>query len=117
MFRARYLEHHVQAFYSGIVRTVEVYTPKEWAVAHHMIKSEAAKADNVLRCPMPGKITAVCVEPGRTVRRGQELFRIESMKMESSIAAPFDAVVEELFVNEADKAVDADDVLLTFRPE
>jgi 3-methylcrotonyl-CoA carboxylase alpha subunit len=44
--------------------------------------------------PMPGKVSAVLVEVGATVQRGQTLMIIEAMKMEHAIAAPSDGVVE-----------------------
>jgi 3-methylcrotonyl-CoA carboxylase alpha subunit len=36
--------------------------------------------------PMPGKVSAVLVEPGATVQRGQTLMVIEAMKMEHAIS-------------------------------
>ncbi|HEV8014721.1 MAG TPA: acetyl/propionyl/methylcrotonyl-CoA carboxylase subunit alpha [Stellaceae bacterium] len=44
--------------------------------------------------PMPGKISAVLVEAGATVRRGQTLMLIEAMKMEHAINAPADGVID-----------------------
>jgi len=46
--------------------------------------------------PMPGKVSAVLVEPGATVQRGQTLMVIEAMKMEHAITAPSDGVVESV---------------------
>ena len=46
--------------------------------------------------PMPGKVSAVLVEPGATVQRGQTLMVIEAMKMEHAITAPLDGVVESV---------------------
>jgi 3-methylcrotonyl-CoA carboxylase alpha subunit len=46
--------------------------------------------------PMPGKVSAVLVQPGATVRRGQTLMVIEAMKMEHAITAPSDGVVESI---------------------
>ena len=44
--------------------------------------------------PMPGKVSAVLVQPGATVQRGQTLMVIEAMKMEHAITAPSDGIVE-----------------------
>ncbi|MDH3315053.1 MAG: acetyl/propionyl/methylcrotonyl-CoA carboxylase subunit alpha [Gammaproteobacteria bacterium] len=49
-----------------------------------------------LTAPMPGKIIAVMVEPGAVVTRGQPLVTMEAMKMEHTVAAPFDGVVETI---------------------
>ncbi len=113
MFRARYQESHIQVFYCGIIRTFEVYTPLEWSLTGFMRRKESETVENVLKCPMPGLVTAVCVAEGEIVRRGQELFRIESMKMESSIASPLDAQVDKILTNPG-KNVEADEILLTF---
>ena len=47
---------------------------------------------------MPGAVIAVSVEPGATVRRGQALLLIESMKMETTIVAPCDGTVQAVHV-------------------
>jgi 3-methylcrotonyl-CoA carboxylase alpha subunit len=47
-----------------------------------------------LTAPMPGRVTQLMVEPGTSVRRGQPLIVIEAMKMEHTVAAPTDGVVE-----------------------
>jgi len=47
-----------------------------------------------LTAPMPGRITQLIVEPGMNVRRGQPLMVIEAMKMEHTVSAPADGVVE-----------------------
>ncbi|MGC1887757.1 MAG: biotin/lipoyl-containing protein, partial [Stellaceae bacterium] len=47
-----------------------------------------------LTAPMPGRVTQLMVEPGVSVRRGQPLMVIEAMKMEHTVTAPADGVVE-----------------------
>ncbi len=47
-----------------------------------------------LTAPMPGRVTQLMVEPGASVRRGQPLIVIEAMKMEHTVIAPADGVVE-----------------------
>ncbi|WP_297801931.1 acetyl/propionyl/methylcrotonyl-CoA carboxylase subunit alpha [uncultured Brevundimonas sp.] len=46
--------------------------------------------------PMPGKVIAVEVAAGDTVTKGQKLLTLEAMKMEHTLTAPFDGVVEEV---------------------
>ncbi|HST35347.1 MAG TPA: acetyl/propionyl/methylcrotonyl-CoA carboxylase subunit alpha [Allosphingosinicella sp.] len=55
-----------------------------------------ASADGAIVSPMPGKIIAVAVKQGEAVTRGQKLLTLEAMKMEHSLAAPFDGIVAEL---------------------
>jgi 3-methylcrotonyl-CoA carboxylase alpha subunit len=47
-----------------------------------------------LTAPMPGRVTQLMVEPGTSVRRGQPLIVIEAMKMEHTVTAAADGVVE-----------------------
>jgi 3-methylcrotonyl-CoA carboxylase alpha subunit len=49
-----------------------------------------------LAAPMPGKVIALLVESGATVRKGQPLLVMEAMKMEHTISAPADGVVDRL---------------------
>ena len=53
-------------------------------------------SDGMLHSPMPGRIIAVDVAQGDSVKKGQRLMVIEAMKMEQGIVAPFDGVVSEL---------------------
>ena len=49
-----------------------------------------------LVAPMPGKIIQVLVKPGDTVKRGQAIAILEAMKMEHTLSAPSDAVIDKL---------------------
>ena len=93
--------------------TLEIYSPGEWNVQGHMIRKEKTVEKNVLRCPMPGLITDVRVEEGEQIYRGQELMRIESMKMESVIASPCDGLIERVYVSPGN-TVESDEELLRF---
>jgi 3-methylcrotonyl-CoA carboxylase alpha subunit len=53
----------------------------------------------IARAPMPGAVIAVSTEAGAVVRRGQALLVIESMKMETTITAPCDGVVQAVHVD------------------
>ncbi len=113
MFRLQYQQNHIRCFFCGTVRTFEIYTTTEWRLAHYMKRESVRALENVLRCPMPGLVTAICVEKGAQVRRGQELIRMESMKMESGVGSPCDAEVESVLVAPG-QAVDTDEPLITF---
>src|SRR5260370_13232528 len=47
-----------------------------------------------LTAPMPGRVTQLMVEVGDDVRRGEPLMIIEAMKMEHTVTAPADGIVE-----------------------
>jgi len=49
-----------------------------------------------LTAPMPGRIAHLYVKPGQAVKRGDVLLVLEAMKMEHSILAPRDGVVEAI---------------------
>jgi 3-methylcrotonyl-CoA carboxylase alpha subunit len=60
----------------------------------------AAAGDGAIVSPMPGKIIALAVKQGEAVAKGQKLLTLEAMKMEHSLAAPFDGIVAELNASE-----------------
>jgi propionyl-CoA carboxylase alpha chain len=113
MFRLSYDENHIRVFFCGIVRLLEIYSPLEWQLSKYMLRGRTEKEENELRCPMPGLVVGVTVEKGDYVRKDQEVFMIESMKMQSSIASPRDGEVESVFVT-AGQTVESDQVLMKF---
>ena len=52
------------------------------------VKAASAGAGTEVRSPMPGNILQVNVNPGDTVKEGQQLMILEAMKMENEILAP-----------------------------
>ena len=59
--------------------------------------SKRGAAPSDLTAPMPGQITKVCVVEGQKVSQGDPLVVMEAMKMEHSILASHDGVVEKIF--------------------
>jgi 3-methylcrotonyl-CoA carboxylase alpha subunit len=47
---------------------------------------------------MNGKVVAVFVEPGQSVKKGARIALMEAMKMEHSFIAPVDGIVTEVVV-------------------
>lgn len=63
----------------------------------------AAKEGNVaVSAPMPGKILAVKVKEGDSVKAGDVLLVLEAMKMENDIVAPQEGVVASINVKVGD---------------
>ena len=112
MFRLQYSENHIVAFFCGIVRTLEIYSPREWNLQPYMLRDKKTVEDNVLRCPMPGLITDVKVREGASVHKGDELLRIESMKMESVIASPCEGVVGQVPIKRGDTVETGDELII-----
>lgn len=67
----------------------------------------------VMKSPLPGKVLKVLVSAGQSVKRGDTLMVIESMKMENNIAAQADGVVRSIMVS-ADQSILQGDALLDF---
>lgn len=60
------------------------------------------RGQDALIAQMPGQVTGVLTQAGDVVQRGQTLFILEAMKLETRITAPFDGRVRQLFVHQGD---------------
>jgi len=79
-----------------------------------MVREKADKTNpKQVGAQMPGTVSAVTVEAGDEVKQNVTLIVTEAMKMESSIQAPIEGVVKEVYVNESEQ-VRAGDLLLEF---
>lgn len=72
---------------------------------------QGAAEDRVL-APMPGSIVSVTVKAGDAVSKGQTLLVMESMKMETTISAPRDGVIETVTYDKG-QTFDRDALLLS----
>lgn len=93
-------------------REYEVSYEASAAVFEHEAQ---ASGDAIARAPMPGSVVATPVAPGQTVAEGDVLIVIESMKLETSIAAPRAGVVEAVHVS-LGQTFDRDAPLVTLAP-
>lgn len=84
---------HIHAF--GRAWEVEIADPSERSAAGGRQADEA-------RAPMPGVVIALSVAAGDEVAEGQTLLTIESMKMQTQIAAPRAGVVDRVAVRLGD---------------
>lgn len=91
---------HIKA---TIVRTGEALTVIAGGVSHRLVlHDEAARAElqeaatGSLKSPMPGRVVRVAVHAGDRVKRGDTLLVIEAMKMEHTICAPSEGVIERV---------------------
>ena len=64
-----------------------------------------------LSAPMPGKVVSFAVKAGDLVQKGQPLAVMEAMKMEHTIAAPADGVVQELLYAPGDQVAEGAELL------
>jgi 3-methylcrotonyl-CoA carboxylase alpha subunit/geranyl-CoA carboxylase alpha subunit len=59
----------------------------------------SAQAAQSLRAPFNGKLLALHVQEGQSVKQGDAVLVIESMKLEHILCAPRDAVVHSLLAS------------------
>jgi len=66
-----------------------------------------------IKAPMPGLVLKVLVAEGDEVKKGDNLFVLEAMKMENIIKAPADATIKSIKIKPADK-VEKGQLLILF---
>lgn len=80
------------------------------------VKSSKKGVKGNLMAPMPGKILKTFVKVGDKVKRGEPLLVLEAMKMEHTIKAPSNGLIEGLPFKDGDQ-VKAKVELVVFKPE
>jgi pyruvate carboxylase len=95
--------------------------PRDVKVADHRTEATTTKRpkadpDNLhqLGAPMPGRVVQALVKEGQEVQKGDALFVLEAMKMETSVTAPQTGVVGDVHVSAGD-SVDAGDLIMAYR--
>ncbi len=79
-------------------------------------EDESATGTDRVVAPMPGLVKLVRVQAGDAVSKGDALVVMEAMKMELTLSASRDGVVESLNVAEGDQTAEGT-VLLSLKPE
>lgn len=75
-------------------------------------KVKADKANpNHIGATMPGTVIKTLVENGDMVKKGDHLMITEAMKMETTVQAPFDGIVQKVYVGNGE-AIQTGDLLL-----
>ena len=79
-----------------------------------MVRKKADKTDpKHMGAQMPGTVVEVFVKPGDKVQQNDPLIVTEAMKMESSIQAPTEGVIKDVYVSEQEQ-VKGGDLLIEF---
>lgn len=55
-----------------------------------------------LNAPMPGRVVSVLAQVGQTIEQGMPILILEAMKMEHTIRAPYQGMLESVFYNVGD---------------
>jgi len=77
-----------------------------------MADMNSAKVSEV-KAPMPGLVLKIFVSEGEDVKKGDNLFVLEAMKMENIIKSPADVTVKTIKIKPGDK-VEKNQVLIVF---
>jgi pyruvate carboxylase len=92
--------------------------PREVQVKDKSLKgvlAERQKADstnpNHIAAPIPGAVTSVHVNAGQAVKKGERLLVMEAMKMQTTVNAPADGIVQEVLVK-VGETVEPKDLLI-----
>ncbi len=72
----------------------------------------AAAGAKAVKAPLPGSIVKIVVKEGDSVKRGDTLLTMESMKMENEIKAEFDGVVTAIKVAAGQNVMQDDDLVV-----
>jgi len=95
---------HIHVFSQG-VHTDLYYSD---ALAH---AGETEAEGGRLTAPMPGKIVAVLVAKAQEVKKGDALLIMEAMKMEHTISAPHDGVIDDVLYAVGDQVTEGAQLL------
>jgi len=94
---------------NGQTRSIEVQDKKA-----NVRKLSLAKASgsNQIGTPLQGLLSKIFVKPGQEVKKNTPLFTIEAMKMETTITAPSDLIIQDIVLSEG-TLVESEDLVLS----
>jgi len=98
---------------NGMVRQLAIVDRSAKPTIKARQKADPAKPAEV-GAPIPGLVTALAVSVGAKVAKGDKLLTLEAMKMQTTIYAPADGVVDEICVQNGD-ALESKDLILKLR--
>ena len=113
------VEHHGPGYrliHAGMVIEALVVEPRVAELMVHMPEPEVLDTSQYLLSPMPGVVVAIDVQVGQEVKAGYELCVIEAMKMEMSLKAERDGVIEAIHAKPGDSLA-VDQAIIEFREE
>lgn len=114
---------------NGRAYTVELeQTRKKPQVVHHVVhhvapaagtqaaaapapKAAPSAGGKVVSSPLPGSITQIMVTPGQSVKQGDILLVMESMKMANNITSEFEGTVKTIFVQQGASVMQGDNLV------
>lgn len=77
------------------------------------MENMAVKKISEIKSPMPGLVLDILVSPGDIIKKGDQVFVLEAMKMENIIKSQTDAIIKSVHI-ETGVAVEKGQVLVKF---
>jgi len=77
-----------------------------------IVKPRTHKSPYEMKSPLPGTILDLHVAKGDSIKKGQVLLILEAMKMENSIEAEHDGVVDKINFRKGDSVLEGDVLLI-----
>ena len=98
---------------NGVARQLSIVDRSVKPTVKARVKADPAKPPEV-GAPIPGLITTLSVTVGAKVAKGEKLLTLEAMKMQTTIYAPCDGVIDEIYVKMGE-AVESKDLIMKIR--
>ena len=89
----------VTVFDQGVAHVFKAIPTLHWIV-------DSEQQSGSVIAPMPGKVVSILVEAGQAVKRGQAVLTMEAMKMEHTMTAPADGIVDDLLYRVGDQVLE-----------
>lgn len=100
----------------GYTYTGRILRERHFALLSILTSSEGMQSRSVrVTTPMPGLLKTILVANGTEVRKNQQLFTLEAMKMENTITSPIHGIVRDISVTD-NQAVEKGVTLCTIDP-
>ena len=95
--------------------TASVIPPKGPAATNRGSSASSPKVSSPgVIAPMPGIVVSVAVKEGESVRAGQVVAVIEAMKMETTIKANVEGIIDQIYVTN-DDVIETGDLLIEIK--
>ncbi len=103
----------IELGYRGITLLANVF-PKHISDYHQYMKPiKNLDKSNLLICPMPGKLIKILVKENQIIEEGQSLCVVEAMKMENTLVASKQCIINKINYKEGD-TLSVDEVIMEF---
>lgn len=91
--------------YRGFIAEVFVRSSRVFELSKFMIAKKKEKNQKLVEAPISGVILTIEVKEGDIIKKGQDLFVLEAMKMQNLICAERDSKISKIYVKEGDNVV------------